>query len=116
MRKEYYIVEENAGKHTLTDLRITNISDVKVNERVRVVSGKKIPVGAEGIVLRTHINKYAKGKGVDPCVQIKLEDGNEVWTTGNNLITLEKSGISGIQEFENVIQAVEYLRDKKWQK
>jgi len=108
--KEYYRVEKSGEKFSLKNCRILSDKDVKVDDRVRAVSGKKIPLLKEGRVVRIFPNKYGRGPGNNPSLLIKLDDGTESWTTGRNVINLEHTGEEGIKEFDNEIDALFYIQ------
>lgn len=83
---------------------------VKVGDKVRIVSGRKNPIGTEGIVSWCGENKFADTFTSEltgqiyhenPSIRLKLENGTEVWTTGNNCINISSKGEVGIQTFED---------------
>lgn len=65
------------------------VSDITRGDPVRVVAGKKLPIGTEGIVKNVVINKYSPDISSNPSVFITLKDGKEVATVGKNLINLK---------------------------
>ena len=87
-------------------------------DTVRVVKGKKIPLNTTGKILKITYNKYSYGAkdaytkaDLNPSILMQLEDGTEVWTSGNNLIKIssEKEKIIDVVETSDL----ETIR-KKW--
>lgn len=82
-------------------------SGVSKGDRVRIVAGRKNPIGTEGTVKWCGVNNYGSsyhsaldGKEfhLNPSIRLTLDDGSEVWTCGNNCINLS---FGEPQVFEN---------------
>ena len=73
----------------------TNVS-VKVGDRIRIVKGRKYPIGTEGVVVRVRENQYAGsytdffGENViiNPSLQVMLDNYEKIWTVGENCLNL----------------------------
>ena len=76
------------------------VSDITRGDPVKVVAGKKLPIGTEGIVKNVVINKYSPDISSNPSVFITLKDGKEVATVGKNLINLKHVAVND-KLFEN---------------
>lgn len=71
---------------------------VSKNDRLRIVKGRKFPIGTEGIVKVAVPNKFGStfndvltGRLVhlNPSILLVLDDGSEIWTCGDNCINLK---------------------------
>lgn len=82
-------------EHVAKPINCYKVSDVTRGDPVRVVAGKKVPIGTEGIVKTVCINKYSSDVTHNPSVFITLPDGTEVKTVGHNLINLKNVGDKG---------------------
>lgn len=77
--------------------------DLLVGDKIRIVKGRKYPIGTEGIVLKIRENQYGRtfrnaltGKQQlsNPCLLVELDNGEQIWTVGDNcwnLSNIEKS-------------------------
>ncbi len=79
---------------------------VNVGDRIRIVKGRKYPIGTEGTVVRICDNQYSRncccaltGEQilVNPCLNVELDDGSSIWTVGDNCynLTSESKSIDG---------------------
>lgn len=77
--------------------------DLLVGDKIRIVKGRKHPIGTEGVVLKIRENQYGRtfrcaltGKEhlSNPCLLVELDNGERIWTVGDNcwnLSNIEKS-------------------------
>lgn len=77
-------------------------SGVQKGDRLRIIKGRKNPIGTEGTVKWCGINNFGTtfndaltGKTIhlNPSIRLTLDDGSEVWTTGNNCINITHLGL-----------------------
>ena len=104
--------------YVLKDAYVHTTISASEGDSVKVVKGKKIPLGTIGKILKITYNKYSYGAkdayskaALNPSILLKLEDGSEVWTSGNNLIKIQS-------EKEKIVEVMntsdpEEIR-KKW--
>ena len=98
---------------------------VKKGDRVRIIAGRKNPIGTEGTVKWCGPNNFGytfndpitgREKHCDPSILLTLDDGKEVWTHGDVCINITNEGLDGIHEFESEKAAdawkKEYLENK----
>lgn len=109
IRKYTSEVETPQGKVELVRYRKVNTrclhkDDVHVGDKIRIIAGKKIPLGTEAAVIYVGRNKFETEEGANPCILLKYEDGTEVWTTGNNCCNITTLGVENeireVDEFE----------------
>jgi len=125
MTKDYFRVSKNSynanilgNKMVFSEYVLVNLSagrlegdgrysaGIKKGDRVRVVKGRKIPVGTEatvkGISTRYSDTFYSSVTGehihYNPSLLLILDDGSEVWTSGKNCINITDTGLEGILE------------------
>lgn len=74
-------------------------SGVSKNDRLRIVKGRKYPIGTEGTVKAAVPNRFGStfndaltGRLVhlNPSILLVLDDGSEIWTCGDNCINLKQ--------------------------
>lgn len=79
-------VKLNAYK--AVDARCMYRKEISVGDLVKVVSGKKIEKGTEGLIEAVYRNKFQNDPQRDPCVLLKIQTGvqkgQKVWTTLQN--------------------------------
>lgn len=113
MSKEYFIIQKKDKEFLLKDCKILKMNEVSLGSRAKVISGKKIPLNTEGTIVRVFPNKFSHNANDNPSIQLKLDDGTEVWTTGKNLINISDTGVGGIKVFSNSFEAVKYFENFK---
>lgn len=91
---------------------------VAKGDRIRIVKGRKNPIGTEGTVKWCGTNRFGysyrdalTGETVNcnPSILLTLDDGSDVWTVGDNCINITDTGLKGILEFDSD-EAVEVAR------
>lgn len=119
--KEVYNVSTTYGnvdfvRHVLKNISCEELEmsilypGVRKGDKIRIIKGRKNPIGTEGIVKWTGPNQFGytfndalTGRTIhcNPSILLTLEDGSEVWTTGNNCINISHEGLEGILEFNS---------------
>ena len=83
---------------------------VHKGDRVRIIAGRKNPIGTEGIVKWCGPNKFGwtfndalTGRTIhcDPSILLTLDNGDEIWTHGDICINISDLGLDGIHEFKD---------------
>ena len=124
--------EVNFSEYKLIDLSTYRLEGderhnigVKEGNRVRVVKGRKLPIGTEGTVKWCGPNNFGYSFNdaltgrlihLNPSILLTLDDGSEVWTNGRNCINITNTEPKDVLEFssdEELEAAREELRKKK---
>lgn len=81
---EYLYAAMNDNLQAMTEI---SQRDTYMNERVRVVKGRKVPHGTEGVVVWLKRVHYGQGywNGWDTRIGIETNDGERVFTSLNNV-------------------------------
>lgn len=109
--------EVDFSEYKLIDLSTSRLEEdasynagVKKGDRIRIIKGRKNPIGTEGTVKWAGPNRFGysfndalTGRLVhcNPSILLTLDDGSEVWTTGDNCINITNTGLKGIIEFNS---------------
>ena len=115
---DYYGVE--FVRHYIQDVSCHELESspyhvgIKKGDRIRIVSGRKYPIGTEGTVKWCGSNKFGytfndaiSGREIhcDPSIRLILDNGEEIWTHGDVCINLSYPGVDGIHEFKTEEEA-----------
>lgn len=123
--KNEKVVKTSQGDVKLEAFTIENVSCydprfANVGSKVRVVCGKKLPVGTEATIKFVKDNPYEHKKNsltgayYNPSVLLRLADNTETWTSGKNLINIEpENAVAGPFEYEDLQKAVVDISNKK---
>lgn len=100
------------------DARCMNYNDVKVGDKLHIVSGRKIKKDDIVEVLRVAQNKFEHKENVNPCLLVKTSDNQEVWTNGINCVKVDNFDkiVTTQDEFDFAafdIEKLGYVSDKK---
>lgn len=132
MKKSFYIIKKTTHNYYGVDFSRVDAVDisckclentlsyigVKKGDRVRIVSGRKYPIGTEGTVKYAGINKFGSEHTqaitgnvyhFNPSILLTLDDGSEIWTCGNNCINI--TGPEEIHEFNSEEEANNWQRE-----
>lgn len=109
--KKTHRKDSPVGEIVLNDYDVLHLwcdTDDNVNEgdRIRIVKGRKHPIGTEGTVVRVCMNQYEgsfncplSGRKIfiNPSLNVELDNGSKIWVTGENCynLTSESRSIDG---------------------
>lgn len=122
--KNEKVVKTSQGDVKLEAFTVENTSCydprfANVGNKVRVVCGKKLPIGTEATIKFVKDNPYEHkqntltGEYYNPSVLLKLADDTETWTSGKNLINISpKNAIAGPFEYESLQKAIADISSK----
>lgn len=131
MKKDFYVfkktweVNTTQGKVTMNKFTVDSPSCYRriyanVGDRVKVVAGKKIPKDTVATIKYVkdnpfeHVQDSLTGEYYNPSVLLRLDNGEEVWTSGKNLVNVKPdSAIAGPFEFDSLEEATKTLGASK---